>query len=341
MLISMPRWARPFLCAALFTLVPALTSAQTLIVRGAPAGEAVELVVNTETVGKATVDANGDAIIGWTLGGPEMEGRIYVDICPGTHRVMLLDRNLLPRPQDAGCERRDVIGVFWLKPQSTLVVTVGSQIPRVLLRQEPVTIAELDAPPGRRTVPTGLMIFGGVGGQAFSNIFDVACGNASPCDGGDSGIGYTGGAELWVTKWLSIEGAAIRTPWPSFEGGEGQFVFTSEFEPRLVVTAAGKLGVPLGPVRLYGKGGGIYHRAKLSTEQSMAGETLRTAFETEGWGWLAGGGIEGWVRPSVGLYLEVTSASLKGEDPGGGEAVLDERLNSLFVGLRLRILGGR
>lgn len=333
--------ARPLALAAVLAVMPAAASAQTLVVRSAPPGEAVELVVNTEAVGNATVDPNGDAIIDWELPAAEMDARIYVDVCPGAHRILLLDRNLLPRPQAEGCERRDVVGVFLLRRESTLVVTVGRQIPRVLLRQQPVTIAELDAPPTLRDVPTGLVLFGGIGGIGFREIFEVACGNAVPCDGDDSGLAYVGGAELWMTRWLSVEGSAIRTPRPSFEGGEGTFIFEADFEPRLVVTVAGKIGVPLGPVRLYGKGGGIYHRAKLTTEQSMAGETLSTAFETRGWGWLGGGGIEGWVGRSVGLYVEFTTSALKGEDPDGGEAMLEDRLNSLFVGLRLRILGGR
>lgn len=341
MLFSNLRWARPLVVAAVLFFVPCVATAQTLVVRSAPPGEAIELFLNTESVAKGTVDPGGDAVLDWTLPAPEMDVRIYVDICPGSHRILLLDRNLLPRPQESGCERRDVIGVFLLKRESTLVVTVGRQIPRVLLRQETVTIAELDAPPNRRTVPTGLILFGGLGGSAFRDAFAVSCGNVTPCDGEDSGLSYTGGAELWLARFLSIEGAAIRTPEPSFEGGGGAFIFESKLEPRLVLTVSGKLGVPLGPVRIYGKGGGIYHRAKLTTEQSMAGETLPIAFETRGWGWLGGGGIEGWVGRSVGLYLEVTTAALKGKDPDGGEARMNDRLNSLFVGLRLRVLGGR
>jgi hypothetical protein len=27
-----------------------------------------------------------------------------------------MDRNLIPKPQETGCERRDVIGVFWIRP---------------------------------------------------------------------------------------------------------------------------------------------------------------------------------------------------------------------------------
>ncbi|CAN5472743.1 hypothetical protein BH23ACI1_BH23ACI1_02880 [soil metagenome] len=340
MVYSMLQRAWPLALAAVLALVPCLASAQTLIVRSAPPGESVELFVNTATAGTATADPNGDAIIEWSLADGEMDARIFVDICPGVHRVLLLDRNLLPRPQDAGCERRDVVGIFWLRRNSTLVVTVGRQIPSVLLRQAAVTIEQLDTPPTRRTVPAGLVVFGGIGGASFRDASRLACGNI-PCDGDDSGLAYTAGAEFWLARVVSVEGSVIRTPRPFAEGDAGSFTFESRLEPRVVITVAGKVGIPVGPMRLYGKGGGLYNRTQLTTEQSMADETMAIAFETRGWGWLAAGGLEGWITPSFGLYFEAGTARLKGEDFGGGEARLNDRLNSLFFGTRIRILGGR
>jgi hypothetical protein len=334
--------ARPLLLVAgTLILSPSLLSGQTLIVRGVPAGGAVELLVNGTQAAAGSADAEGDLILDWKLPVEEMDARVLVDICPAVHRVQLVDRNVIQRPQEPGCERRDVVGVFWIRRASTLVVHVDRQIPRVLLRQRDVTIAQLDAPPRRRSVPTGLVAFGGVGLAGFRDAFAMACGTVTPCDGDSSGIGYVGGLEWWPVRALAIEGSVIRTPRPSFEGGQGLFVFTSRLEPTIVATVSGKLGVPVGPVRLYGKGGGIYHRAKLTTEQSVGGETLAMAYETRGWGWQAGGGLEGWFTPVWGIYLEVNRAALKGTDPGGGEARMDERLNSVFLGVRLRVLGGR
>lgn len=339
----MLKTARLLTLAAGLVVVPALASAQTLIVRGLSAGQPVELQVNGAPAGTATADEAGDAILEWTLPAGEMDARIFVDICPGTHRILLTDRNLIPKPQESGCERRDVIGVFWLrKDTTTLVVRVDRPSPQVLLRQRHVTIAELDAPPVRRTVPTGLIVFGGAGFNTFRDAVGVMCGTLQTCSGDQTGIGYTAGAELWLARSLSIEGAFIRTSRPSAEGADGAtFRFDGRFEPTHVLTVAGKVGVPVGPMRFYGKGGAIYYRAQLTTDQEMDEGELSTAFETRGWSWLGGGGLEGWFTPSIGLYAEYAVGPLKGKDPAGGEARTDDRLNSLFVGLRIRVLGGR
>lgn len=332
--------ARPLALAAGCLLIPALVHAQTLIVRGTPPGQAVELLVNEARVAGGTADEQGDTTIDWTLPADEMDARIAVDICGTTHRIRLMDRNLIPKPQETGCERRDVIGVFWVRRATTLVVTVDRPIPQVLLRQRDVTIEQLDAPPVPRRVPTGVVVFGGLGLGMFRDQVAIMCGTVTTCNGDSSGAAYTGGAEIWFARALSIEGALMRLPRPSAEGGGGPFLFESQLEPTLVVTVAGKAGVPVGPMRFYGKGGAIYQRSKLVTEQSME-ETLSMAFETRGWGWLAGAGLEGWISESFGIYVEATTNAFKGQDPGGGEARANDRLTTVFFGVRLRALGGR
>jgi hypothetical protein len=346
MLLRTLKAARPLAIAAGCLLIPALLQAQTLIVRGAPAGQAVELLVNETQLAAGVADEQGDAVIEWTLPADEMDARISVDICGATHRIRLMDRNLIPKPQEAGCERRDVVGVFWVRPVSTVVVMVDRPIPPVLLRQRDVTIAQLDAPPVPRRVPTGLVLFGGTGFGSFRDQVSVMCGTVTTCDGDQGGMALAGGAEIWLVRALSLEAALIRPPRPSAEGGGGTFLFESQFEPTLVGTLAVKAGVPIGPMRFYGKGGAVYQRSKMTTEQSMddeAGEmvTLSMAFETRGWGWLAGAGLEGWITQSLGVYAEATTNAFKGKDPGGGEAFADDRMTTIFFGLRMRVLGGR
>jgi hypothetical protein len=332
--------ARPLALAAGCLLIPALLQAQTLIVRGAPAGQAIELSVNETRLATGTADERGDAVIEWALPAGEMDARISVDICGGTHRIRLLDRNLIPKPQETGCERRDVVGVFWVRRASTVVVTVDRAIPSVLLRQREVTIEQLDAPPVPRRVPTGVVVFGGLGIGLFRDQVGIMCGTLQSCSGDSTGLAYATGAELWLTRALSIEGSLLRPPRPSAEGEGGTFQFESRLEPTLVVTVAGKGAIPVGPMRFYGKGGAIYQRSKLTTEQSMDG-TFNTAFETRGWGWLGGAGIEGWISPSVGVYAEATTNAFKGKDAGDGEALANDRLTTVFFGVRLRVLGGR
>jgi hypothetical protein len=332
--------AWPLALAAGFLLLPALLQAQTLIVRGTPPGQAVELLVNETRVAAGTAGQDGDTVIDWTLPGEELDARISVDICGDTHRIRLVERNLIPKPQDVGCERRDVVGVFWVRRGSTVVVRVDRAIPSVLLRQREVTIEQLDAPPVPRRVPTGLVVFGGTGIGLFRDQVSIMCGTVSTCNGDSTGIAYTAGADLWLARWLGVEGAVTRPPRPSAEGGGGTFLFESQLEPTLVVTVAGKAGAPVGPMRFYGKGGAIYQRSKLVTEQQME-ETLSTAFETRGWGWLAGAGLEGWITQSFGVYVEATTNAFKGQDPAGGEARANDRLTTVFFGARLRVLGGR
>lgn len=332
--------SRPLALAAGLLILPALAQAQTLIVRGAPAGQPVELLVNEARVAGGTADEQGDAVIDWSLPAEEMDARIAVDICGDTHRVRLMDRNLIPKPQETGCERRDVVGVFLIRRATTLVVSVDRAIPRVLLRQRQLTIEQLDAPPVPRRVPTGLVVFGGMGIGLFRDQVRIMCGTVSTCNGDSTGIAYSAGADLWLVRALAIEGSVMRPPRPSAEGGGGPFLFESQLEPTLVLTVAAKAGVPVGPMRFYGKGGAIYQRSKLVTEQQMD-ETLSMAFETRGWGWLAGAGLEGWMNQTVGIYVEATTNAFKGQDPGGGEARTDDRLTTVFFGLRLRVLGGR
>jgi hypothetical protein len=338
--------ARPLALAAGCLLIPALLQAQTLIIRGAPAGQAIELLVNEARVAGGTADEQGDAVIDWTLPAGEMDARISVDICGSTHRIRLMDRNLIPKPQETGCERRDVVGVFWIRPVSTVVVTVDRAIPSVLLRQRDVTIEQLDAPPVPRRVPTGVVVFGGLGFGFFRDQVGIMCGTLQTCGGDSNGLAYATGAELWLNRAISIEGSLLRPPRPSAEGAGGTFAFESRLEPTLVVTVAGKGAIPVGPMRFYGKGGAIYQRSKLTTEQSADDEagnmvTLNTAFATRGWGWLAGAGLEGWISPSFGVYAEATTNAFKGQDPGGGEARANDRLTTVFFGVRVRVLGGR
>ena len=59
--------------------------------------------------------------------------------------------------------------------------------------------------------------------------------------------------------------------------------------------------------------------------------------KTEGWGWTFGGGVEGWVTPSVAIYGEGGLADLKGEAADGREGTIDDRLTYIFVGARVRI----
>jgi len=118
-----------------------------------------------------------------------------------------------------------------------------------------------------------------------------------------------------------------------------------------VVTLAGKIGAPVGPARIYGLAGATYHWATSTTTETIADQTVTVGdvtrtipggtqvfvVNTEGWGWLFGGGAEIWATPRFAIYGEFTRVYLKGGDADGGEGSLDERASMILAGARFRI----
>ena len=119
-------------------------------------------------------------------------------------------------------------------------------------------------------------------------------------------------------------------------GSGDTYSFNSELDAD-VVTVAGTLGVPIGPVRLFGKGGTNYHFATSTTKETINNLSQTIEVKTRGWGWLFGASAEVWVAPAVALYADFGFAGLKGGAVGGGEVRLDDRLRFLVFGARVRI----
>jgi len=122
-----------------------VATAQTVIARKLPAGSTVELVVNGVKIGSGTPDAQGDARVPFDVqaqtGKTEMDATVHVDECSDTlRRVLVADRNQAPPVPEPGCSRKDVIGVFWVKKVTTLVVDTGSPNATVFLRQGSVDL---------------------------------------------------------------------------------------------------------------------------------------------------------------------------------------------------------
>src|SRR6476469_4846221 len=143
--VSMVKTGRLLVIAAALSLglQAGVATAQTVIARKLPAGSTVELVVNGVKVGSGTPDAQGDARVPFDVqaqtGKTEMDATVHVDECSDTlRRVLVADRNQAPPVPEPGCSRKDVIGVFWIKKVTTLVVDTGSPNATVFLRQGPV-----------------------------------------------------------------------------------------------------------------------------------------------------------------------------------------------------------
>jgi len=341
------RWRLVATTAAVMIGMAGVASAQTVYVRNAPAGTGVEILVNAASAGKGDVDATGEAKVAFTLpdGKPEMDANVYVDTCDGgkLRKVLVSDRARQPPPPAEGCDRREIPGVYWVRPVNTIVVDVGGPAPSLLLVRgsytppKPGTEGSSDEEHPSKPLPTGLLMFAG---GAYTNYRDAGilfCGN-TPCTPKTTGFTYTFGVDVWITRFVGVEGTYLHPHQVSASGGDGTFTFKTTMDSD-VWTVAGKLGAQAGVVRLYGKGGLNYHQATTKTAETI--DNLSQTFEhkTTGWSWLFGGGMEAWMgqRQRMAIFADAGIMRIKGKAEGGGEAKIDDRLKYVTVGLKLRL----
>lgn len=344
------RWRLLGLAAALnMTMGAGAAAAQQVLVRKAPAGEAVELVVNATTAATATADAEGEATLPFKVpekdGKEEMDANVFVDVCDKLRRVLIVDQARPAPPPAAGCDRREVSGLFWVRSVNTIVIDVGAAKPTLLLIRGAYNppkpdVDEQGEPIPREPLPKGFMMSGGGGLTNMSNTLNLACGNA-PCTPKYSQLTYTFAVTYWLTGWLGVEGGFIKPSAFKASGGvPDSFAFDTEIDAD-IWTIVAKGGVPAGPMRLYIQGGMNYHQATATTTQSMTGQALTQTFEfqTKGWNWVAGGGAEAWIKPKIALYGELGFAKIRGDARGGAEVQIDDRARFILGGVRVR-LGG-
>src|SRR5215208_690583 len=109
-------WRLLAMAAALnVTARPAIAAAQTVLVRKAPPATTVELLLNDAVVGTGTTSPEGEVSLDLKMTQPELDANIYVDVCEKSRRVMVVDHNRRPPALPAGCDRRDIGGIFWLR----------------------------------------------------------------------------------------------------------------------------------------------------------------------------------------------------------------------------------
>lgn len=359
-------WRRLALAAAIYVTAGAgVTTAQTVIVRNAPAGTAIELVLNTDAIGTVKADAKGEATLPVNLpahgGRAETDVNIYVDVCEGIRRVVLVERGLQPpAPEGASCSRKPIPELFALRPMTTLLVDVGGASPTVWLRQGPAPAAWLrdevedpDRPAGaRRPSPKGLVFFAGGGFTKIRDARKLACGTLEECSGDDFVLAFTGGITYWFTRYLAAEVSYTRPMEVTANADAGNYRFDTAFDTH-ILSLGGKVGIPIGPVRIYGLGGATYHQATSLTDQTVdertetidgvtrtiAGATQSFQLRTDGWAYHFGGGVEGWVKPSWALYVEAGQSALKGKTVDIGEGEIDDRATYVMGGIRVKIGG--
>ena len=341
------------LAAALNITASGVATAQTVLFRGAAAGDTIEIVVNgTRT---ATTTAKGEDLTSVEAKlpvsdqkRPEMDAHVFVDGCKARHVIHIVDRNQQPPAREDGCERREITGVFWVRQRSTLVFDVSKPIPTLLLRQgeyDPTVIFR-----GRES-PRGLVLFAGGGWGSFHDLLPEGCGDVGDCEGKSGGAAWTAGADFWITRYLAVEGAYVKPHKANFEG-VGQNFRCSYFMDAEIFTVSGKFGIPAGPVRVYGRGGGGFHRATRSTTQTndplnfednegnpvtVPGGTQTLEVQTDGWAYLFGGGIEGWVSPRFALFGDGSFYKLEGKAKSGTDIPIDGHVFTVVAGIRLKV----
>src|SRR5260221_6879473 len=164
-------WRLLAIAAALnVTVGAALAGAQTVLIRNAPPGMSVEVLLNDALAGTGTTSRTGEVSVDLKMPEPgEMDANVYVDVCEKTRRVLVVDRNKRPSLPPAGCERREISGVFLVRRINTLVVDVAGLQPAMLLVKgsykppKPKPEAEEGVSTPMRPSPTGLTLFGGGG----------------------------------------------------------------------------------------------------------------------------------------------------------------------------------
>lgn len=350
------RTLKKVITAFTFLLAAAsVAQAQTVIVTKAPPDAPVEFVLNEATVATGTTDQSGSATLTASPAGAargDMDAQIYVDACDTLRRVVVVNRSVPVPAAGPGCVRSQIAGLFLVRPISTLVVDVTGPVPTVLLRQGRFT----PRPPGEvRTwnpSPTGLVVSGAAGFGSLRDPAVTGCGDVTDCTGDGAGLAYAAGAAFWFTRIIAAEVVYMRPSEATATGQGTNFRFETSVDTHLL-TLAGKIGIPAGPVRIYGKGGATRTWATIFTTQTsddvvqtiggvsttIPGGTTEFGLKTEGWGWIAAGGLEGWVNRSLAIYVEGGRAALKGSavEDAGAEGSFDDALTYIGAGLKVRI----
>jgi hypothetical protein len=356
-------WRLALAAALLLTLGSGVAAAQMVTLRNAPPGAPIQILFDGSPLVSGKADQAGEARLGITLqltkGDWETDVRIYVDVCGGTYQIGLVDRLSLSPAPSAGCERREVSGLFVVKAATNLLVDVGSGravvyvrqgvLPKEWLMNENEAVNDLPLRL-RRPSPTGLVAFGGLGNTRFRSGLIYECGDVADCKPDTASSSYTLGATIWMTRWIAVEGGYVKPRNLKASGSGNNFRFTSTLESQYI-TAVGKVGWPYGPFRPYAIGGANYHRSLHTTTQDTDAQTVTDgavtvtfpankqtwATATDGVSWLFGGGAEVWVSKRLALYGEITRAAVKGSGLNGAEGSIDERLWNFWGGLRYRI----
>jgi hypothetical protein len=355
---------RPLACVAAFvvsiTVAATVATAQTIIVRRAPAGGSVDVVMGSDTLGSATVDPLGDGRV--TLKtfprapAAEVSVQVFVDVCDTRRRVILVERSFQAPAVPADCIRRATAGFVVVRSISTLVIDVGDAAPTVRIRQGPAPAAWLrhgpPPPPSLFSSAPGLELFGSSNFVTFREAIGRTCGTLQGCSGKDFTPSFAAGAAYWVSPYFGAYASYLRAATVNVAGTGTRFRFDTTIDIE-ALTMSGIVGVPIGRTRLYGYGGGNRHRGAAVTVETtedtvvvidgvprtIVGGTETFVFNSSGWGWQFGGGFDVWLTPALALFAEAGSGPVKGANRDTPEGVVDDYMTFALIGGRVRLRG--
>jgi hypothetical protein len=340
--------------AAVLLLGAERASAQTLIVRNAVPASSVDLLFNGTRLGSTTVGADGTATLSpslETIGKTQADVRITVDAC-GALRRILIDENGRPAPPpEGGCLRKPIPDLLVFQKITTVVLELGGDTPLAYIRQGPVPpewLGEQVASVKRvwPPAPTGLIVSAGFGYGSYTKMLKALCGDAPTC--ADSARPFERGAAVsyWFSKFAAVEASYVKPPKMLVAGSGTQgasYRFTTDFEADMI-SLGGRVGGQAGPVRITGFGGASYQWSTITTNQTVdatdtaRGGTQSFGFKTQGWGWMAGGGVEHWFDRWVGVYGEGGLISVKGTNPDNhDEGSVDDQMSYFIGGVRVHL----
>ena len=349
------------LCQALAVLALVATAggttaaAQTVVMKKIAADGTLEATLGQATAtGKAGADGVARVTLNAVDAAPtaELVVQVYVDQCGTNWRAVLVERTIEAPAPNPGCIRREIQGTFVVRRITSLNIDVTGSAPTLLIRQGPTPdswLAGEQAPQSARyRPPTGLIVFGGGGMGRISDAVDLFCGDVVDCSGKSWRPTFAGGVNFWITPYVGAIASYTKPSEVTANGTGNRFRFDSELDAE-ILTISGAVGAPVRRARLYGHVGLNYHRARLTTIQTtdpatvtvdgepfaLNGGTQTMNFETNGWGWVWGGGVEIWATNPLAIYTELTFAGLKGSD--GGEVNINDSVMVFVAGIRYRL----
>jgi hypothetical protein len=196
----------------------------------------------------------------------------------------------------------------------------------------------------------GLVLSAAAGGSSFGSISDQACGDVPECLNTHAGVAFALDAEYWITRYMAAQVGYFQPADVTVNGNPTGYTFDTRVQTRLF-TIVGKGGINVGSARFYGLGGANRHEATFLTSETIADKTIVVngvnqvvpggtqtfGQKTSGWGWLAGGGFEGWINDWIAIYGELDFVQVEGKPETGLGAGIDEQMRMAFFGIRFRI----